>query len=445
MEEREVTLAEVLDARERRVWIQNELIKKYDCPVISFTMNIAGPVKVTALTVRAFEKGMRMLQKALQEAEITVNKEYRISEHTGYEAFLSVQADAKRIKDICVEIEESIDIGRLFDMDVLGTDGVKLDRKTERSCIVCGREGRYCASRRIHSAAEVASAMHKLLQTHFLREDEERTAEQAVCAMIEEVCTTPKPGLVDRNNNGSHEDMDIPLFVRSALSLKPYLQTCFRLGYEYRNEPAAMTFPHLRNAGLEAEKTMYEATSGVNTHKGALFHFGLLTGAAGRLWHAEGTYDLTEITDTVSAFTETVLGSELKELKEVHTTGEKLYREYGITGARGEAMEGYPSVREIAMPVFVRALEAGHDRNEAGMLALLQLIAGTTDTNMIRRGGKALAAEASSKAQALADKEKVSEQDLLDLDEYFIENHLSPGGCADLLAVTYFLYDLTRE
>ena len=84
MEEREVTLAEVLDARERRVWIQNELIRKYDCPVISFTMNIAGPVKVTALTVRAFEKGMRMLQKALQEAEITVNKEYRISEHTGY-------------------------------------------------------------------------------------------------------------------------------------------------------------------------------------------------------------------------------------------------------------------------------------------------------------------------------------------------------------------------
>ena len=73
--------------------------------------------------------------------------------------------------------------------------------------------------------------------------------------------------------------------------------------------------------------------------------------------------------------------------------------------------------------------------------------AGVYFTRMLpapERGGKALAAEASSKAQALADKEKVSEQDLLDLDEYFIENHLSPGGCADLLAVTYFLYDLTR-
>ncbi len=444
MEEREVTLAEVLDARERRVWIQNELIREYNCPVISFTMNIAGPVKVTALTVRAFEKGLGMLREALQEAEITVNREYRISEHTGYEAFLSVQADAEQVKGICVEIEESIDIGRLFDMDVLGTDGVKLDRKKERSCIVCGREGRYCASRRIHSASEVASAMHKLLQEHFLRADAERTAEQAVCAMIEEVCTTPKPGLVDRNNTGSHEDMDIPLFVRSALSLKAYLQTCFLLGNEHREEPAELTFPYLRHAGLQAEKTMYEATAGVNTHKGALFHFGLLTGAAGRLWSAEGKYELTAITDTVRAFTQAALGSELQELKEAHTTGEKLYRQYGITGARGEAMQGYPSVREIAMPVFVRTLEEGKDRNEAGMLALLQLVAETTDTNMIRRGGKARADEASARAKELAENEKVSVQDLLDLDEYFIENHLSPGGCADLLAVTYFLYDLTR-
>lgn len=43
--EREVTLAEILAAREARVGRQDYLRKRYGSTVISFTLNIAGPVK----------------------------------------------------------------------------------------------------------------------------------------------------------------------------------------------------------------------------------------------------------------------------------------------------------------------------------------------------------------------------------------------------------------
>ena len=41
----EVTLIQMLDCRERRSHFQKELLKKYHCPVISFCMNIPGPIK----------------------------------------------------------------------------------------------------------------------------------------------------------------------------------------------------------------------------------------------------------------------------------------------------------------------------------------------------------------------------------------------------------------
>ena len=124
------------------------------------------------------------------------------------------------------------------------------------------------------------------------------------------------------------------------------------------------------------------------------------------------------------------------------TAGQKLYRNHGFPGIRGEAADGLPGVVKVALPAYRRALEAERSANDAGAIALLYLIARGTDTNMMARGGLALAKEASEKVRDLLQRDPLPEMDeIAALDEWFIERNLSPGGCADLLAVTYFLHD----
>ena len=50
-----VTLAEMLDARERRAFRQQELLARYQMPMVCFTMNIPGPVKNNSLCRQGFE------------------------------------------------------------------------------------------------------------------------------------------------------------------------------------------------------------------------------------------------------------------------------------------------------------------------------------------------------------------------------------------------------
>ena len=133
----------------------------------------------------------------------------------------------------------------------------------------------------------------------------------------------------------------------------------------------------------------------------------------------------------------------IKEIPEEQlTAGQKLYRNHGFPGIRGEVADGLPGVLKVALPTFRRTLEAGRSWNDAGAIALLYLIARGTDTNMMARGGLALAQEASEKVRDLLQRDPLPEMDeITALDDWFIQRNLSPGGCADLLAVTYFLHD----
>ena len=122
MKEQEITLTDILTAREERVAIQNALLAEYRVPVISFTMNMAGPVKVTALSHRAFLWGMEQLRLGFIRNRMAVKKEYTRSLPTGDEGYFAIDAPAERVKALCVEIEEAKRIGRFFDMDVIGAE-----------------------------------------------------------------------------------------------------------------------------------------------------------------------------------------------------------------------------------------------------------------------------------------------------------------------------------
>lgn len=430
----DISLQEISAAREARVLRQQRLLSKYGTPLVCFTMNIPGPTKDSPLLRRAFEAGLSMLESRL----CVVWRDISYAA-TGCEGYFAVNGNAADIKAICVGIEESCPMGRLFDMDVLDIDGKKLERKTERSCMVCGKPGRYCAASRAHDVATLQSVTCRLITDHFSAADAAHIADLAVQALLDEVHTTPKPGLVDETNCGSHKDMDIPLFTASAHALRPYFLQCVLIGQQTAQQPET-TFSALRQAGLEAEKQMFAATGGVNTHKGAIYTLGILCGAAGRLWKADAPFAPAEqILQEAGHIAAPSAKADLAAITAPKTPGERLYQTLGIAGIRGEAALGFPSVANISLPIYRQLLDT-KSKNDAAAITLLHLIAGVDDTNLYHRGGKAGAEFAKNAAAALLPDPTAAQ--IAELDRCFIERNLSPGGCADLLAATLFIASL---
>lgn len=316
-----------------------------------------------------------------------------------------------------------------------------------KSCLFLGGAAKVCSSRRIHTVVELQAKTTEILTDTMDTWDAATAAQQAVRALLYEVTTTPKPGLVDRRNSGSHTDMDSFTFMSSAAALYPYFEACAKVGRETMDRPAPETFAALRPLGCEAEGEMLDATNGVNTHKGAVFSIGITCAALGRLNRADWC-DPARVLQEVAAMT---MGLTQRDLADVTTenavtAGQKLYVQYGITGIRGQVEAGLPVVLHHGLPVLENGLKLGYDINRAGCAALLEILVHSTDTNMIARSSRErqLAWVAHVK-ELLAQTPYPDEEALVELDDQFIAENLSPGGSADLLALTYLLHFFKTE
>lgn len=427
----EVTLEMMLACRERRAETQRRLILQFGKPVISFTMNIAGPVKTGRLTERGFLIGLDRLKASLIAEKIRIEAEEVSLDVTGPEAFLAADADASVLKSICVGIEDGDRLGRLFDMDVISPDGKKQEREEERTCLICGRRAKECASRRLHSVEELQKTTEEILYESVCNCCSDRVASLAVKALIIEAAAAPKPGLVDRFNNGSHNDMNLFTFIGSAAILYPYFKSAYSIGFGSSDKKKC--FDELRKKGMEAERAMFAETGGINTHKGAVFSLGTVCCAVGFCERNGG-----DIFECCSAMAEGIVGENLQQ--KPMTAGQKLLAEYGVKGAREELAAGLPSVKNIGLPYLEFCLSKGLDLEEAGVNALLKLIPAVSDTNLVSRGGFALAKEAGKRAGELVSDGFADMAMVRELDRWFIENNLSPGGAADLLSICYFLH-----
>ena len=464
VEAKPVTVEEMGLRREARAARQEELIKEFGLPVVSFTMNIAGPIKYSPAIETCFNVGLSELGRGLARFNaFPVHEEYHIA-HTGCEALIVYKGlSARLIKAVAVKTEEATAFARLFDIDVITEKG-KLERANARKCLICGKNAAECARNRTHSLVELQKATASLL-----REAIAYSASTAAYeALVSEVTTTPKPGLVDRVNNGANEDMDIPLFMKSAETLAPYFYSMAYLAADTETpesghgagcgedesincadcpshegctlDRGASLMTKLTILGVDAETAMKRATGGVNTHKGAIFCLGLIASAYAKLT-ASGKerkpLDIMEECKRLAAMRpEPGRGTNGYLARQLHA-GEA--PEGKPFGADAEARAGFPA----AMNAYRRILGyrlMSLDDEAAFALALLGIMAELYDTNAYKRGGSEGAGfvrKRASEIMALPLSKRLEEAVVFDRE--LIERGINCGGAADMLAAAIFI------
>ena len=447
-----IQLEEMLLARERRADFQRELLLKYGCTLICLTMNIAGEEKRFEGADRLFDAGVRLIDAQLTRHRAGVLFRALRDRDTGREGYWAADAPPETVKKMMVRIEDAFDAARLFDIDVLNAGGDKLSRgdmgAPPRRCLICDDAAAACARSRRHGLDAVTQRTRQLIADYLDGVAADRIAALATRSLLTEVCVTPKPGLVDRANAGAHRDMDIFTFVDSAAALTPYFKACALKGLRSAAASPARLFASLRYIGQCAEADMLTATRGVNTHKGAIYSMGILCAAAGRLFAESGhTAALTpeRLGLLCAGMTAGEARRELDAIAEAgaQTAGGRFWLQHGIAGIRGEVASGFESVRNISLPVLKALLAEGYSLNDAGAIALLHLMANTTDTNVISRAGLLRQRALQASLRALLEKTPYPEPAVLNaLDANLTAENISPGGCADLLAITFMLHFL---
>ena len=262
-----------------------------------------------------------------------------------------------------------------------------------------------------------------------------------VQALIDEVTLAPKPGLVDIRSRGAHHDLDWQLMRASALALQPTFVELARAGIE--TQALLALRERIGAIGRAGEARMFDATGGVNTHRGAIWALGLLVTAAAR-----DPDDLAP--QAVAARAGSIVRVQDRHAPAITgNKGEQACLDYNVGGARGQAQAGFPHVVDIALPELARSRSRGDSETAARLNALLAVMASLDDTCVLARGGPDALADMQHGARRVLEQGGAAalagRRELKALDRRLIELHVSPGGAADLLAAALFLDRLQRE
>jgi triphosphoribosyl-dephospho-CoA synthase len=262
-----------------------------------------------------------------------------------------------------------------------------------------------------------------------------RLATLARQAMIAEAELTPKPGLVDRCSPGAHADLSLSIMRASAFAIEPYL--CHMASVARQSCPSQVLRERLAAIGRDSEKAMLNATGGSNSHKGAIWSLGLLISAAAMQSHAK------MMASAISKTARKVAFYEDRAAPGLASHGDLVANRYGVAGARGEALLGFPHVTRIGLPMLRKRRRSGATEQVARLDTLLSIMSRLNDTCLLYRGGMTALTAAKNGAIAVIEaggsQTTIGMQRLASLNRNLLELKASPGGSADLLAGTLFL------
>ncbi len=338
--------------------------------------------------------------------------------------------DAKRASLI---LETAGPAGRLLDIDVYGRDGAQVDRATlglpPRACLVCLEPAGECIRLQRHGEPELLARVDSLLQPflpfapRLLPEPFARQLAEGAHAELE---LTPKPGLVDRADSGSHQDLSFE-GMRTSADLLPFyfsdILRCFREGRPLED---------FVQAGREAEARMTRAIHS-NAHKGYIFISGLALMAA-----CESGGQVPLLRSAISATARRFFAH--VESRPSH--GAEIRTRLGLGGIRAEAEAGLPAIFEHGWPRYREALEAGWGLDHAGFYLMAILMQRVEDTTAIRRcglEGLSRLRRDGERLQRFLEKGQAPESMLAALNEEYRRLGLTMGGVADCMALTFAL------
>jgi triphosphoribosyl-dephospho-CoA synthase len=260
---------------------------------------------------------------------------------------------------------------------------------------------------------------------------------KACRALYSELSCYPKPGLVSFYDTGSHSNMNHTTFIKSIGTLYNYFSNITEAVH------SNCSFLDLVQIGIGAEDKMFRATNTVNTHKGAIFSMGLLAAATAKTL-------IDKIPITHSSIRDTLLNTWKGDIEKhvilQNTHGRKAVNKYHVTGIIKEAADGYPVIFDIALPTLIYTIKNTNNWNSSLIQTFFEILSVLNDTNMLYRGGKNALSFAKKEAESFLNSGGVFSENWYNkaetIHKKFIEKNLSPGGCADLLACTIFIYSI---
>lgn len=444
-------LNKFLELREQRVELQNSLIKKYSLPLVAIRTNYPGEDKLEPLSLSIVDTVAEEIEEYFSEKimhkEILKNLEGKIY------LFL-IDEKAENIKKSTIFFEENHILGRCVDIDVYNTNGNGLSRSQfgydKRKCLICDDNAFICGRAMKHSHQEIKNVlMEKYIQyNNYISKREKiikKLGDTALEAMIFEAATSPSFGLVSPLTQGSHNDMDFFTFLKSSFAIKEGFEKMARISYSYLTLEEA--FLITRKIGIETEKVMFEATENVNTHKGMIFLLGIVIVTTARALYEEASFN--DIQPMLKNMCKDILKDfeNIKNKTEL-THGEKLYKNYGFTGVRGEVKEGLDIIFNGSLNVFEDSIKKNNDMNLASLQTLIFLMGKVMDSTIVHRHDihmlRRVKREAEEFFAAGGVYSKLGRQTAENMEKAYIKDKISPGGSADLLAVTIFLYKLKK-
>jgi len=265
-------------------------------------------------------------------------------------------------------------------------------------------------------------------------------------ASLIEACVQPSPGLVSPGDQGAHTDMNLLSFMIGSSALAPYFLSFVKLGLRSGGQSPNELFRELRRVGREAEESLMRATGGVNTQRGQLFLLGLAAGMTGMCVARGVRVPSREFYSTVREACAGLCDRELAGLRsdEARTKGEQQYLTLGVTGARGEAEKGFPTVEHVGYPALEQGLRKGLCLNDAAVHALISVMAVVVDTTVLGRLGTEGLVTLHKTSQSILDSGSVftgrGREMIWEAHTEFSRMRLSPGGAADLIALSLALH-----
>lgn len=259
-------------------------------------------------------------------------------------------------------------------------------------------------------------------------------------SLLYEVSCYPSPGLVSPISTGAHNDMDYYTFIDSISEIGPLFEEIMEISMS--EIPINKLLSTIRPIGINIEDEMFTATKKINTHKGLIFLLGVVVASASRAFYNNLSFN--SVQSIIKEISSNLVKNELRSnnSKNTITYGEKIFKKYGIAGIRGEVEKGLPTVFNHSLPFYEKY--SSLKTNQRLYLTLICIMAHCEDSTLLHRHNIDVLEEVNTRSTEILNLMEYKdlafiEEEITKLDKDFSERKISPGGSADLLAVTVFL------